>query len=190
MLGGIMLVSLPTWTDQRPWLIWNVSASLPIGLYRAEPASKIAAGDIVLIAPPEPLARLLARRHYVPHGLPLLKRVLALSGTAVCRLGDHIAVDGVTYGRARQRDRHGRRLPSWQGCRMLGDDEVFVMNQDASDSLDGRYFGPLPASSIVARAVPLWTLEDKAAARANRHSGVRRTEQSPFPSTIPNQHKE
>jgi hypothetical protein len=31
------------------------------------------------------------------------------------------------------------------------------MNWDAPDSLDGRYFGPLPASSIVARALPLWT---------------------------------
>ena len=31
------------------------------------------------------------------------------------------------------------------------------MNWDASDSLDGRYFGPLPVSTIVARALPVWT---------------------------------
>ncbi len=37
--------------------------------------------------------------------------------------------------------------------------EVFLMNPTAPDSLDGRYFGPLPASSIVGRAVPLWTDE-------------------------------
>ena len=33
------------------------------------------------------------------------------------------------------------------------------MNPTVPDSLDGRYFGPLPATSIVARAVPLWTDE-------------------------------
>jgi type IV secretory pathway protease TraF len=33
------------------------------------------------------------------------------------------------------------------------------VNPTAPDSLDGRYFGSLPATSIVARAVPLWTDE-------------------------------
>ena len=30
------------------------------------------------------------------------------------------------------------------------------MNPRSADSLDGRYFGPLPAASIVGRAIPLW----------------------------------
>jgi hypothetical protein len=29
----------------------------------------------------------------------------------------------------------------------------------SSDSLDGRYFGFLPASSVIGRAVPVWTWE-------------------------------
>ncbi len=33
------------------------------------------------------------------------------------------------------------------------------MNWDEADSLDGRYFGPLPRSAVVARAVPIWTDE-------------------------------
>jgi type IV secretory pathway protease TraF len=33
------------------------------------------------------------------------------------------------------------------------------MNWDEPDSLDGRYFGPLPRDAIVARAVPIWTDE-------------------------------
>ena len=43
------------------------------------------------------------------------------------------------------RDRRGRPLPVWQGCRVVGADEVFVMNWQSADSLDGRYFGPVPA---------------------------------------------
>jgi hypothetical protein len=37
------------------------------------------------------------------------------------------------------------------------------MNRDAPDSLDGRYFGPLPLSTVVGRAVPVWTFEVAAA---------------------------
>ncbi len=190
MLGSIALMSVLAWIEHRPRLIWNASASLPIGLYRAEPASEIAVGEIVLITPPEALARFLTGRGHLPPGVPLLKRVLAFPGATVCRVGDHITVDGVAHGQAQQRDRHGRKLPFWQGCRVLADGEVFVMNRDAADSLDGRYFGPLPAASIVARAVPVWTFGDTTAARAHRLSSERAAEQSPFPSTIPNQQKE
>ena len=42
---------------------------------------------------------------------------------------------------------------------MLRPGEVFLMNPTVPDSLDGRYFGPLPVASIVARAVPFWTDE-------------------------------
>ena len=63
-------------------------------------------------------------------------------------------------GRALDRDRSGRSLPIWRGCRIVADDEVFLMNWQSENSFDGRYFGPLPASTIVGRAIPLWTKED------------------------------
>jgi len=47
------------------------------------------------------------------------------------------------------------------GCRILRQDEVFLLNPRSADSLDGRYFGPLPTSSVVGRAVPLWTIGEE-----------------------------
>jgi type IV secretory pathway protease TraF len=47
----------------------------------------------------------------------------------------------------------GRPLPEWQGCLIVGKDEVFVMNPNAPASLDGRYFGALPVSSIMGTAM-------------------------------------
>ena len=71
-----------------------------------------------------------------------------------------IAVDGVPLGEARDRDSLGRDLPVWQGCRVIAEGEVFLMNPDVGDSLDGRYFGPFPASAVIGHAIPLFTDED------------------------------
>ncbi|MFJ1288552.1 S26 family signal peptidase, partial [Acinetobacter baumannii] len=87
-------------------------------------------------------------------------RILALPGQTVCRTGLKIAVDDVEVGQARERDARGRPLPVWQGCRLLSTGEVFVMNWQSEDSLDGRYFGPLPASAVIGRVVPVWTHEE------------------------------
>jgi hypothetical protein len=43
--------------------------------------------------------------------------------------------------------------------RLIAAGEVFLMNRQSPDSLDGRYFGPLPTTTIVGRADPLWTHE-------------------------------
>ncbi|TPK95300.1 MULTISPECIES: S26 family signal peptidase [unclassified Mesorhizobium] len=157
MLAGAALAVAPAWSRHGPWLIWNASASVPIGLYRVEPGRALGVGDLAVVMPPEPLAELLAERRYLPRSVSLLKRVLALGGEAVCRSGLAVTVRGVTYGYARERDSRGRPLPTWQGCRVIGDSELFLMNRGVADSFDGRYFGPLPMTAVVGRAVPVWT---------------------------------
>ncbi|MEI9414143.1 S26 family signal peptidase [Mesorhizobium sp. Cs1321R2N1] len=157
MLAGATLAVAPALSRHTPWLIWNVSASVPIGLYRIAPVRKIDVGDIAVVMPPEPLAGLLAERRYLPRGVPLLKHVLALGRQTVCRDGAAIIAHGKIYGTAIEHDSKGRPLPVWRGCRVLADGEVFLMNWDVADSFDSRYFGPVPITDIVGRAVPLWT---------------------------------
>jgi len=139
-----------------PRLIWNASASVPIGLYAVHRPAKLHVGDIVIVRPPEPLARYLDARRSLPEGVPLVKPIAALVGQTICRIGRSVSVDGLTLAEAQEHDRHGRRLPVWQGCRVLAPGEVFLMNPAQPDSLDGRYFGPLPLSIVIGRAVPLW----------------------------------
>ena len=150
-------VTLTAFIDMPKKLIWNASASTPVGLYVITPIDRFTVGDLVAVDPPEILAHFLAERHYLPRGVPLLKHIAALPGQRVCRIGRRVIVDGVTAGEARDRDRLGRSLPDWQGCRRVADDELFLMNETVRDSLDGRYFGPMPSSSIIGRAHPLWT---------------------------------
>jgi conjugative transfer signal peptidase TraF len=151
---------LSTLGGATPHYIWNASKSVPIGLYRVQPATQLAVTELVAVQPPDLLAAFLDLNGYLPIGVPMLKRVLALPGQTVCRNGLSIAVDGIDVGQAHERDGRGRPLPAWHGCRVIADGDVFVMNWQSTDSLDGRYFGPLPASAVIGKAVPIWTDEE------------------------------
>src|ERR1700730_9750727 len=142
-----------------PKLIWNASASAPIGLYTVRTAADLGVTDLVAVDTPEPWASFLKEREYLPRGVPLMKRIAALPGQTVCRIGRSVSVDAIAMGEALARDRRGRELPVWQDCRTLRADEIFLMNWDVRDSLDGRYFGPIPKNSIVGRALLAWSDE-------------------------------
>lgn len=142
-----------------PRLIWNATASTPVGLYVLHPIGELRVLELVAVRLAEPIASSLADGGFLPKGVPLLKHVMAVPGQTVCRSGDTVTVDAVDVGDAHDRDHLGRPLPRWSGCHTLKPGEVFLMNPTVSDSLDGRYFGSLPVASILARAVPLWTDE-------------------------------
>ena len=57
---------------------------------------------------------------------------------------------------AKLQDRMGRALPVWRGCHQVGAGEIFLLNP-APDSLDGRYFGVLPAAGLIGTAHPVLT---------------------------------
>ncbi len=143
-----------------PRLIWNASNSVPIGLYAVLPVDAPHTGELVVVRPPDALAQFLADRHYLPKGVPMLKRVLALPGQIVCRDDHTITVGGIAVGDALDHDTEGRPLPEWRGCECIPEGQIFLMNRRSENSLDGRYFGTLPTTSVIGRAHPLWTAED------------------------------
>lgn len=148
-------LTVPVWR----YAVWNASASVPTGLYLIRGKANLHVGERVAIEPPPELRSLLAERGYLPAGVPLLKRIAAVSGQRVCRFAHGITIDGLAVGIARSFDRLGRPLPAWFGCRRVGADELFLMNPAAPDSFDGRYFGVLPIDAVIGRAKPIWTDE-------------------------------
>lgn len=170
---------LPALVRPAPRLVWNASASVPLGLYSARPASSVRVGDLVAAHAPAPVARLMAERAYLPLRVPMLKHVAALAGHTVCRSGVIISVDGRRLAEARLRDRIGRPLPSWSGCRTLRAGEVLLLNPASAGSFDGRYFGPVPMRGVVAVLHPLWLPGGGEPAPASASDG---RETSPQPS--------
>lgn len=143
--------------DHAPRLIWNASESVPLGLYVVRTANPPSLGDLVAVRLPDELTSWAIERGYLGADTLLLKRIAAVSGMTVCRDELDITIDGTMVAQADLTDRQGRPLPRWTGCVTLGSNAVFLLVADVADSLDGRYFGPLSADTILGRAIPLWT---------------------------------
>ena len=139
----------------HPRLLWNASASAPIGLWRVAPGTPVTRGDIVVARLPEPWRGLAARRRYLPANVPLIKRVAAEPGDRICATGAAVTVNGIAVAIRRATDGAGRPMPLWQGCRTLHDGAVLLLMDDPM-SFDGRYFGPTARSDIIGKAYPLW----------------------------------
>jgi conjugative transfer signal peptidase TraF len=160
-LGAAVVAVSTIAVKPEPCYIWNASETVPIGLYRLHPNGRLAVTQLVAVEPSEPLATLLADRRYLSRGIPLLKCGLALPRHMVCRDQLTVVVDKIKIGAVRAHDSSGRPLPIWQGCHVITDGEVFLMNWRSADSFDGQYFGTLPTSAIIGTAEPLWTGEEK-----------------------------
>jgi conjugative transfer signal peptidase TraF len=148
-LGATLVWSPP------PLLVWNVSASAPVGLYAIGSGEEVRPGDMVLAHVPASWRRLAGERRYIPLNVPLVKRVAAAEGDTVCAYGRRLLVNGYFRAERRRRDSLGRILPWWSGCITLDHGAVLLL-MDNPASFDGRYFGPTPRRDIIGRAGLLW----------------------------------
>jgi type IV secretory pathway protease TraF len=133
MLLGASMIAFSSAAHPMPRLLWNASASVPIGLYAIHPAGRLTAGEMLVVRPPAALAKFMAARGYLALGVPLIKHVAALPGQIVCRSGRTITVNGIVEAEA-----------------------LDLLNAGVTNSFDGRYFGPVPDSTIIGSATPLW----------------------------------
>lgn len=137
-------------------LLWNATASAPIGLYRVSPGGPIARGHMVAVRMPARFRSFAAERDYVPETVPLVKRVVGVPGDVVCGVGRSITLDGGLILERRLHDGAGRAMPSWQGCVTLDAGHLFVAMPDVATSFDGRYFGVSDARDVVGKVDLLW----------------------------------
>nr|WP_250890837.1 S26 family signal peptidase [Sphingobium nicotianae] len=153
--AGIALVLASAALPPAPRLVWNASASAPVGLYAVSPGAALAPGDMVIARVPDPFRRLAGERRYLPMNVPLVKRVTALAGDEVCALGQEIFVNGRWTAERRLADGRGRSMPMWSGCVRLRCGQLFLL-MDSPASFDGRYFGVTEAGDIVGKARLIW----------------------------------
>ncbi len=143
VLGVLVLAAVVS----TRWIRCNVSPSVPYGLYLLRTVqTPLAHGTLVLLPMPASVRAWQWR--------PLLKPVAAIAGDEVCVRDSGLWIAGQWYGEV-YREAHGKILPHLDGCQTLQAGEVFLAST-APRSLDGRYFGITPTSTLTAQAVPLW----------------------------------
>lgn len=153
--AGIGAVLISAALPPAPHLVWNASASAPLGLYAVSPGAEVEPGDMVVARVPERFRRLAAERHYLPLNVPLVKRVAASAGDEVCARGPQIFLNGRPVALRRDADGRGRAMPLWSGCLRLHGRQIFLL-MDNPASFDGRYFGVSDAKDVIGTARLLW----------------------------------
>ena len=144
---------------------FNLTKSLPLGVYRVSPAA-VVRGSIVHVCLPRQVAEFARERGYLgpgscPSGVrPLGKAVLALEGDVVTLRPDGIQVNGETVPRSAivPRDSRGRPLPHhpW-GEHRLGSGEIWLFSPYRPNAYDSRYFGPVKVEQVISVLKPVWT---------------------------------
>jgi conjugative transfer signal peptidase TraF len=148
-------------------LIINITPSLPVGIYKLSPISRLHRGEYVSICPPDTAPFRLARRAgYVPKGpcpgdyLPLMKPIAGLPGDQIVVGVKGIAVNGahIPLSRAYTHDGAGRALPRIAlGVYTVGPGEVWLVSHYNERSFDSRYFGAVQIERVKASTAPVFT---------------------------------
>ncbi len=154
--SGITLLGVTLVFPPAPRLVWNASASAPIGLYAVTPDVPINPGDMVIARVPDPWRMLAARRRYIPANVPLVKHVAAAAGDDVCALEKEIFINGRRVAERRAADASDRLMPWWTGCVRLRGHQLFLLMTNSPTSFDGRYFGITDGPQVVGKARLLW----------------------------------
>ena len=150
---------------QSPLFVWNVSRSVPVGLY-AIAEHQPSRGEIAVLRLPVQMRNLADARGYPQSHAVLMKPVAALAGDTVCRHGAIITINGQLAARALIADTSGRPLPRWSGCHDTDDRQIFVLS-DEQQSFDGRYFGLVESRHVIGTAAAV-TVEAVLSAASNK----------------------
>ncbi|MEO1662056.1 MAG: S26 family signal peptidase [Pseudomonadota bacterium] len=137
------------WKPQEK-LIWNRSASAPLGLYWVN-NRPYAIGDWAIVSAKSDVSQWATSHEFTGMDWPLIKRVSGVSGDEICRHEATILINRESVTFAHEVDGKGRTLPNWTGCIELEEHQVFLLNSHP-DSLDGRYFGPTEIGDLVGTA--------------------------------------
>lgn len=166
LAGSAIIMSVLAATALMGSYRLNLTPSEPLGLWRIEKLQRpVAIGDLVFLCPPVTAVFAEAwRRGYLRRGLcaggfaPLIKTVVALSGQHV-DITDHVAINGhpVPSSSVSGTDGEGRVLLPDPGG-VVPPHHLFLHSSFAS-SYDSRYFGPVPDSSLLGLARPVFTFD-------------------------------
>lgn len=147
-IGLAMITVFGALVVGKPTLLLNRSPSEPPGLY-VRAGRDLGVGAIIAFRTPTAAFPYADLSMAYLHHRPLLKAVAAGPGDTVCTTAGELIINGRKMAPIAMRDRQGRALPRWLGCRRMGEDEVFVYSPRVPNSFDSRYYGPVHRADVL-----------------------------------------
>lgn len=178
--GRVVLVALPIALLVVGYAVvlstgvrWNVTASMPIGLYwiAARP-HVLTRGMLVAVCAPPVAARQGRERGYLGDGPcidntePLLKTVAGVAGDTINESSEGVRVNGrlLPNSRALGADRAGRTLTSAPDSRLQLPAGTIWAYADHPRSWDSRYWGAVPSGNVIAQMHPVLVMPSRPSA--------------------------
>jgi len=149
MLALCIVTAYEIANPPTPRLLYNKSASAPIGWYVLNPDGEVTRDVIVAAFAPAEARKLAADRRYLPENIPLIKTVWAIGGERICSTNGVITTPNRPDIHAVAQDSLGRRMPQIEGCFTLTKNQVFLISTDVQTSWDSRYFGPVELHDVL-----------------------------------------
>ena len=138
-------------------LVYNHTASLPIGWYLILPYREYQVNDIVVFRPTEEIEELAVQRGWKQPGEPMLKQIGALENMT-WQIADNgqFYIGSAYWGQVAEQDSNGRPLPKLCGTYTVPHGNFLPVVKNPG-SFDGRYYGTMPLNNILYSVVPLIT---------------------------------
>ena len=148
----------------RHFFLWNITDSMPRGLYLISPQKHFHRGDIVGVCLSLPLQQFGVSRGYLLSqsrcGLSevLVKKIIAIPGDTVVLKNDVLTVNGYTYPYSTlSRDTKNRLLISVPRGAYANTKGYWVVGTHDKKSWDSRYWGAVSASQLIFKLRPILT---------------------------------
>ncbi len=138
---------------------FNISDSIPFGLYFRISSDTLAVGDIVAYQPTDDVVAGMRQRGWIRDGQePLfLKYIGGLPGDTFSSSNHRFFINGKYIGDILDFDTKGNPLPQIQGSFQVPVQEFLPLATNP-EGFDGRYTGCVPIDRIVAKVVPVWVV--------------------------------
>ena len=163
--------------------IFNISKSLPIGIYQKLEDKNFQKGDLVILDIPKERMDFMISRGYIDGNMlkTMLKRIEGVEGETFkvlsidelknSQLNKNIEFSSIDIPKSSKKllvkenkilgsisnfDSRGRQLPQIKSPLILNRDEFFVMGE-SDNSFDSRYFGKIKKEEILYKVKPILT---------------------------------
>ena len=163
--------------------VFNISESLPIGIYQKLEDKNFQKGDLVILDIPKERMDFMISRGYIDGNMlkTMLKRIEGVEGETfkvltveelkgslfsennefssieISSLPKKFLIkENKILGSISNFDSHGRQLPQIKSPLILNKDEFFVMGE-SDNSFDSRYFGKIKKEEILYKVKPILT---------------------------------